>query len=134
MAGLGPRALRAAALALGLAAAAALLASGAVPCAFASLTHLPCPGCGSTRAVQALVEGDLDGVLRMNPFGPVMAALVAGFAAESVWAVLRGGQAGRLGQSKVGRVMTWALVLAAVLEVALWVARFFGAFGGPVPV
>src|SRR5262245_51462791 len=66
-----------AALTLGaLGAVATLLSWKAIPCGFAALTHHPCPGCGSTRAVLALASGDLRGVLHYNPLGPAMALLV----------------------------------------------------------
>jgi hypothetical protein len=37
------------------------------PCAFHALTGLYCPGCGSTRALHALVHGDVAQALAMNP-------------------------------------------------------------------
>jgi len=37
-------------------------------CAFHSLTGLYCPGCGTARAMRALVQGDLATALRMNAF------------------------------------------------------------------
>lgn len=39
-------------------------------CPFHSLFHLPCPGCGMTRAALAIFQGDLAGVLRWHPFTP----------------------------------------------------------------
>jgi hypothetical protein len=45
-------------------------------CAFKTITGLPCPTCGITRAVIALSRGDLDRALFMNPL-----AAVAGLAA-----------------------------------------------------
>ena len=37
------------------------------PCPFYELTHLYCPGCGSTRAAFYFLHGDLPGVFRSNP-------------------------------------------------------------------
>ncbi len=51
-------------------------------CTFKSLTGLPCPTCGSTRALGRLAVLDLAGALRMNPLGAVVLALVA------VWALV----------------------------------------------
>lgn len=31
------------------------------------LFHIPCPGCGMTRAANLLLNGDIVGALRMNP-------------------------------------------------------------------
>ncbi len=121
-------------------AAAAMLAfafvmgSGVVPCAFARATHLPCPGCGSTRAVHALLHGDLAGVMRFNPLGPVMAVVLGLMAIDTLVVVLRDGSARRVATTRVGKLLSRALIVVALLEVALWIARFFGAFGGPVPV
>ena len=121
---------RAALTAAGLGLVAALLAAKAVPCGFAALTHHPCPGCGSTRAVLALVSGDLDGVLRYNPFGPVMAVVLGVLVMQAVASVLREGDLRRVG----GPALTRTVMVVAGLETAIWIARFCGAFGGPVPV
>jgi hypothetical protein len=115
-------------------AVALVLGSGLVPCAFARVTHLPCPGCGSTRAVVALLHGDLAGVLHMNPLGPVMALVLGLLAIEAIISVLQSGNASRVGSSRAGRFLTRALIVITALDVVLWIARFFGAFGGPVPV
>jgi Protein of unknown function (DUF2752) len=106
----------------------------AVPCAFAHIFHLPCPGCGSTRAVLAFFQGDLHGVLRYNPFGPVVAMLIGLFAVLSFASVLVHGDFRGVGEGRFGRLLKRAFVVVAVLEVALWIARFAGAFGGAVPV
>jgi len=119
---------------LGLGVMLALLAAGALPCLFARFTHLPCPACGSTRAVLALVRGDLTGVLQMNPLGPVAAVLLGALGVQALASVLVRGDFHALGAGPVGRSMTRALVAVVVLQIALWIARFFGAFGGPVPV
>jgi hypothetical protein len=121
-----PRAALTALTALAFAALFALLGSGSVPCAFAEVLHLPCPGCGSTRAVHALLRGDLASALRYNALGPVLAALVLAFGVVATVAVARDGS--------VARLLTRALLVVAVLEIAVWIARFLGALGGPVPV
>jgi hypothetical protein len=121
---------RAALTAAGLGALVALLAAKAVPCGFAALTHHPCPGCGSTRAVLALVSGDLEGVLRHNPLGPVMAVVLGVLVVQTIASVLREGDLRSVG----GRTLTRTVMVVAGLETVLWVARFCGAFGGPVPV
>lgn len=38
-------------------------------CEFRRVTHLPCPGCGSTRAFVRLMHGDLFGGLHFSPLG-----------------------------------------------------------------
>lgn len=42
------------------------------PCAFHALTGLWCPGCGMTRALHALVHGDVLQALHLNPLGLLM--------------------------------------------------------------
>ncbi len=42
------------------------------PCPSLTLLHIYCPGCGSTRAVAALLHGDLLLALRQNSVIPVM--------------------------------------------------------------
>ena len=126
--------MRAALTAAVVVALAALLYAKGIPCAFARIFHTPCPGCGSTRSVVALLQGDLDGALHYNFIGPVMAVLVAALAVQSLVSVLVHGDFRDAGAGRVGLVVKRGLLVVLVLEVALWLARFFGAFGGPVPV
>lgn len=50
--------------------------SGFVSCLFHDLTGWYCPGCGTTRALHALVHGDLAGFVAMNPLLPVLGVLL----------------------------------------------------------
>ena len=38
-------------------------------CIFKRLTGIPCPSCGTTRSVIAIVKGNLNGGIYWNPFG-----------------------------------------------------------------
>jgi len=49
-------------------------------CVFKGLTGLPCPTCGSTRALGRLFTFDLAGALAMNPFVTLTAVAVAAWA------------------------------------------------------
>ena len=49
-------------------------------CLFKGFTGLPCPTCGSTRALGHLFAWDFAGALRMNPFTTMVAVVVAGWA------------------------------------------------------
>lgn len=111
-----------------------LLYAKAIPCAFASVFGAPCPGCGSTRAVLALTRGDIDGVLRHNALGPVMALLVGIFAVQALASLFVHGDARDVGRGRVGRTAKIGIIAVGGLGLALWVARFFGLLGGPVPV
>lgn len=44
------------------------------PCAFRATTGRPCPGCGMSRALAALVRGDWSAVLFLHAFAPLFAA------------------------------------------------------------
>ena len=108
-------------------------------CPSAALLGIPCPGCGLTRATLALVHGDFAAALRLHPLVPILTPIYLGLLAvvatgyvrgTSVWAAGPGQPRGFLFSKTVTRV-TWVLVL---LVFAVWILRFFGWFGGPVPV
>jgi hypothetical protein len=135
-----PNLARASGYAATIAALGVLLASGVVRCPFAALTHQPCPGCGTTRAVRALLSlgvfsrGAWASVVRFNPVAPFVVLSIAVIVVEGLWLVVREGHAKNLG---LRTATTWAmraLAVAVVLEVPIWALRFFGLFGGPVPV
>lgn len=46
-------------------------------CWFRRLSGLPCPGCGLTRSVVALAQGELRASLAFHPFGPLVLAWAA---------------------------------------------------------
>ena len=45
-------------------------------CLVKNVTGFPCPSCGSTRAMVALWNGDLGGVIRFNPIGLLLAVVL----------------------------------------------------------
>lgn len=101
------------------AAAGALLGTGIVdiPCWFRALTGADCPFCGGSRALGALLHGDVADALRLNAFAVLvlLPAAVAGL-------VL-------LGRIELGlplpswRVRRGALIALAVAAVAWWLVR-----------
>ena len=117
-----------------IAAVAAVLGSGVIRCPFAAMTHHPCPGCGSTRAVLALLSLHLGEAFRLNPSAPVVAVSTAVIAGEGLFRILRDGHARDLALRGPAHWALRALVIATVLELPIWALRFFGLFGGPVPV
>lgn len=119
------------ALRLGLALAALVAASmGGVPiCPSVLLLRAPCPGCGLTRAAIALASGDLAGAMRMNPLAPLVCPVAAAVAAYNAYSYVA------TGRTRLASPWTTRLCLPLALAlVAVWIARTFGAFGGPVPV
>ena len=68
----------------------AWIEAGPSLCPFRAWSGLPCPGCGLTRSVVALAQGDLAGSLHFHPLGTaVVLALLTVAAAELVLAVRR---------------------------------------------
>src|SRR5689334_20767214 len=43
-----------------------------VLCPFRALTHLPCPGCGMTRAFCALAHGEFWRAIKLNALSPLL--------------------------------------------------------------
>jgi hypothetical protein len=87
-------------------------------CVFRGLSGLPCPTCGSTRALGRLFALDFAGALAMNPFTTLVAVLVAGWAVADL-ALLPRGQVLDVEVSKrMGSVLR---VGALVLFLANWV-------------
>ena len=113
-------------------AALAVLLSPLELCLSAAVLRLPCPGCGMTRASLALVHGDIKAALAFHPLSIVLVPCVLlFFAAQGVRYV---GTGNSWSTTPLPR---WTEVLAAALIamlVVVWIARFFGYFGGPVSV
>jgi Protein of unknown function (DUF2752) len=101
------------------------------PCPVATLFGVPCPTCGMTRATKLAVHGELGAATAMHPLVWVVVPLFfAFFALELVGYVRRG----EWGASSRVPGATAVMVVTAVLLFAVWLARFLGALGGPVPV
>ncbi|HLU47706.1 MAG TPA: DUF2752 domain-containing protein [Planctomycetota bacterium] len=45
-----------------------------IPCPIRSLTDVPCPGCGMTRALLSIARGDLSTAWRFHPFAFLLVA------------------------------------------------------------
>jgi hypothetical protein len=106
------------------------LARGAIPCVFARLPRAPCPGCGLTRASRELLRGEFVGALHHHPLVWLVLPLVAFEVARQA----RGYVLGRRANVAASPRARAAVALVAVLALAVWIARFFGALGGPEPV
>ena len=64
--------------------AASMLHVSIWPCLFNELTGLPCPGCGMTRAVSALLHGDWHTAMTFHPLSPAYVAIGAALAVSAV--------------------------------------------------
>jgi hypothetical protein len=90
-------------------------------CVFYRLTHIPCPGCGLTRAMAALFHGDWRASFRYHPLAlPILLQVAGGWA---FWGLRLGRPDSGLGstdpQAVLGR-LTFANLAALVL---VWLIR-----------
>jgi hypothetical protein len=95
------------------------------------ILHVPCPSCGLTRAARLALGGDFAAATRMHPLWFVVLPYVGFVGVGESIGFVRCAEWG----SVLGR--RWVKGLGALLVAALvvvWVARFLGAFGGPVEV
>jgi hypothetical protein len=124
---------RAARLALVAGLIGAAIALGVPLCPFAIVTRLPCPGCGLTRATLALAHGHITEALHFHPLSFIVSPVVLlAFGYNALTYVTQGRWTAA--EAVQGRwISRLGLVLAAAM-IVVWIARFFGAFGGPVPV
>jgi hypothetical protein len=112
---------------------ATLLLIGIPICPMAFLLHVPCPGCGLTRATLRLLHGDIHGAMAFHPLALLMVpTLGAYFGFNAVGYVLYNDWG--IVESRLGRACNPIFTVLLITGFATWIARFFGAFGGPVPV
>lgn len=102
-------------------------------CMFARITHHPCPGCGLTRATLALLHGHVLEALQFHPLSLLISPLVILFVAYKSWLYVVKGRWWETNQRR-GQWGTRASTALVFLTIAVWIARFFGFLGGPVPV
>jgi hypothetical protein len=91
-------------------------------CMFERVTGRPCPGCGMTRSILRLSQGDLTGSLRMHPLGVVLAGIFAATLYGTAVGLVRGGDPVARFLERRGVAFVLALV---VLLVGVWVVRAF---------
>ena len=111
-----------------------LIVTSNVPlCMFARVTHHPCPGCGLTRATLALLHGNVGDALQFHPLSIIISPLVIGFVVYKSWLYIVKGRWWQI-DKRGGVWSTRASTALVIVTIAVWIARFFGLFGGPVPV
>jgi hypothetical protein len=109
-----------------------LVAFEAPLCPFAALTHQPCPACGMTRATLALLMLDPARAFALHPLVFAAAPLFGVATFLGATSFVREGEVAL--PRRFARFFGPAMVLLMLVMIAVWVARFRGAFGGPVSV
>jgi hypothetical protein len=95
-----------------------------MPCAFYHATGKPCPGCGLTRSVLALLHGQVGHSFNLHPMGPLLLiGLLAALAAGIMPAKAR--------QKWIGLIAalerrTGIVAILFVAMMVLWVLRVAG--------
>ncbi len=114
----------------------ALIVSARLPfCPLASVTGIPCPGCGLTRATLALLHGDVHGAYALHPLVFVLSPLFIVAVGNAAVGFVRGPRVGhRSNPWFASRQATWLASLLLVATLGVWGVRFFGYLGGPAPV
>jgi len=100
-----------------------------VLCPFRQLTGLPCPGCGMTRALNALAHGQWELALSFHPLSPIVAAGVLLLGISAVFTGCLPPQARLHRWSLIGErilVAPWFLRLLLVLALGTWMIRMIG--------
>jgi hypothetical protein len=96
-------------------------------CPFRSATGLDCPGCGATRAMYALVNGDVATAANHNVL--LLAALPFLAWAYSRWTLVVLGRSSRLpnvGPRTAWTIATAVIVFAVARNVPLWPLSWLG--------
>lgn len=102
-------------------------------CPTAAIFGIPCPGCGLTRATLALFHGDLGGALRYHPLVFLATPMYFGVIGSIAFGYVRGGIE-KIPTGRLTKLISALAVVTFFLLMGIWLARFFGAFGGPVEI
>ncbi len=102
-------------------------------CPFAIITRHPCPGCGLTRAGFSLLQGDLHEALHLHPLVIPIVPIVALVMLHGTYNYVRWGRWYTFAFVRNRMITIGSIVLMGAM-IAVWIARFLGAFGGPVAV
>lgn len=105
-------------------------------CPVASTFGIPCPGCGLTRATLALLHGDVHTALHLHPLVWLLAPLFVAFTGGAVLELVRDPARPRRPSAPfwTSRALSFVALCVLVLTLGVWIARFAGFLGGPVPV
>ena len=85
-------------------------------CPFRALTGYDCPGCGSQRAIHALLHGELAQAWSYNPFIFIAIPLAALYAVAEY-------STHRFRRLRAALLHPWCIIAVAVVVTAYWVMR-----------
>ncbi len=86
-------------------------------CPVHEFLHIECPGCGATRALAALLHGQLMEALRLNALFVALLPFGLGVAAEGYWRAMR------MGEFRLPRVPTRAMHATLAAAAVFMVVR-----------
>ncbi len=109
-------------------------AAGIKRCTIAAVFHVPCPGCGLTRSAHSLMDGHVIESLRMHPLLVPILLSNSLVALATIVATWKDGSPFYFYRDRLGRFTLWFVGIVYALAIIVWIARFFGLLGGPVPV
>lgn len=104
-----------------------IAAAGLPICPVAIVVRQPCPGCGVTRATWSFFSGDFVSAVGYQPLAFFICPVVAGLTVYHVGSYVRTGR----------WKWPWSeslIIASSIALTAVWAARMFGWFGGPVDV
>src|SRR5262245_48838382 len=87
------------------------------PCILHATTGLHCPGCGATRCLHAMLNGDFPQAFAYNPVAPVLIPVFALLIAAAIWQAVGGTRPRILNLSK------WWYIGSVVLLITFFVLR-----------
>ena len=126
---LRPRAVALTVAAIGAAQLVAASFGMGIPCAFHWATGCPCPGCGLTRSVLALLRGHFTESVMLHPFGPplllvlaiaLIAALIPQHARDRLvaWLARVESRTALFPAAVIALLLVWALRITGALPLA----------------
>ena len=86
------------------------------PCSMRTLTGLPCLGCGGTRSMRALAQGDVVSAITLNPLAMLGVVFAFGWFFLNLWRAITAAPP-RVGKKLPGR---WIAVICVALALANW--------------
>jgi len=95
---------------------------------------VPCPGCGLTRATLAAAQGNFAEAFALHPLFWLISPVLIGLLGAIALGYIRGRTVLPFLATISPKTITIVGVAFSLTTFAVWLARFYGAFGGPVPV